>query len=48
MQYTPEYKAWLIDHYSARLQQERQRGNEEAVSFLKNQLHNFKKQSIYV
>ena len=48
MQYTHEYKCWLIQHYAARLEEERQKGNDKAASFLKKELHNLKKESIYV
>lgn len=48
MQYTPEYKCWLISHYTTRLEEERQKGNDKAASFLKKELHNMKKESIYV
>lgn len=38
-----DFRAWQLSHYAERLAAEKDKGNNKAVSFLRNQLHNLKK-----
>ncbi len=38
-----DFKQWQLSHYAERLAAEKDKGNNKAVSFLRNQLHNLKK-----
>ena len=37
------YQQWQIDHYTARLEQARQKGDVKAIAFLRGELHRLSK-----
>jgi len=39
-----DFNQWRLAHYSQRLKEERAKGNIKAISFLRAELHNLKKQ----
>jgi hypothetical protein len=40
---TPQdFKQWQLAHYAARIEEEQERGNTDAVRWLKNELKNLK------
>ena len=41
------FRQWQIDHYTERLKKELENGNTCAVSFLRSELFNLKKQPIH-
>lgn len=44
MNYTSEFREWLISHYTERLAAEMHKGNTAATFFLRTTLYNLKNQ----